>query len=230
MPTLLDLENHFSEFEYPRNEQGFTDIPMADIYAALRDAFPLGYEWRPFAVGYNPEGATYFVGTLTVRAQNSDGSLFSHTCTGAATSHFNIIDFAGLSSMALRNATLRGLGMGAAIYDSAKPEEVAPSAVISDTPAAVSPNPSPPRFNPRPSYQNNNYQQNARRSGGDYPEWTGSVKVKSGEFAGKEYRTLPDDTIEQWATSGIETAIKELNRRRASTPAGRILANSAFRR
>lgn len=194
---ISDLLNLFTVDNYPPNDSGLSEVPVEDIHAVMREKFPGGYRWEAVAAGFTADGRPFFVGNLTV---DCDG--YSHTVPGSADlpEGFGV---AGAATAAFKNACLRGLGMGEGLYQN-RPESV-----------------NEPRHAPNNTRTVPNQTYNKSRNGGGNfnRPWDGHVPVKTGDWAGTYYHDLPDDVIDQWASNGVVTAVKEQNRRRGGDTA-----------
>lgn len=169
-------------------------MPLDDILAVMREHFPGGYRWEAVTAGFSPDGKPFFVGNLSVEFNG-----VPMTVPGSADLQpgFGV---SGAATVAFKNACLRGLGMGEALYKN-KPAPVEPSRSYTTT-------------DTRREYdktRNNSGNSSHNRA------WDGKAKVKSGQWAGTDYCDLPDDVIDKWAGNGVTTAVMEQNRRRGSS-------------
>lgn len=199
--ALKDYRDVFTLEDYPPND-GRSEIPTEHVFDAMNEKFPNGYSFEPVAAGIASNGDAYFAGKLTVH--DNDGS---YTVTGSASGG---IGLAGVATLAFRNAVLRGLGMAHTIY--------AQNTYENNTEDASAPQQDTRRYGNSQgggsSQGSGSYRgRNSGSGGGNYGPWTGTAKVKSGEFEGTAYKDLPQEIIESWAEKGNNIAGLELERR-----------------
>jgi hypothetical protein len=187
---------HLDVYEETKNGKTFSMVPVDRIREFL-DTVPVNYAYHVTQSGNMGNGATYVA--ITLRVEFEDGVL---TVPGGSDSTH--IGYPGLIGEALRNAVLRGLSMGKALYEQADNETPATSTETYQNQGSLSQQTLPTNGDTSTGYT---------PTRGNRPAWDGAVKFKQGKYAGRSYSEVPDDYIEFLAGKGTETAILELERR-----------------
>jgi hypothetical protein len=241
--NLSDLKNIFSPEAFVKGEDGLSRIKSVslfyDMLSLLWETRGIAHHWEYKASGVHPvTGLAYYVGHLTLSAGES-----SCTMVGIADGDKNApeIGIAGLASLALGNAMMRGFGMAAFLYENEQSapqhyENHPPQQQYQPTQPTHQPQqtqqyqPPPQQYQQPQAPQPRGYRQQPQlNSGGGkpFPPWDGSLKVKSGDWGGTAYRDIPINILQGWANQSQpnQLAVKELQRR-----AGAPDTSSAFSR
>lgn len=195
--TLQQLINIFTREAFPADESGFSQVPYEIVFNQLNVMFPEGWESNIVSAGVEGNGNNYVAVNLTLPL--SEGKI---TRPGAADGPIGI---PGLTIMAIRNAALRGFGMGLELYE--KDEDIpAPK------PTRAASKPPKPRGK---TYGN----ENAGNVPSKYGEWTGEARLKSGKYERTKWKDLPLDYLMFLNSSGENKfAAMELSRRGVGSP------------
>ena len=189
--SLLDLRDAFTEAQYPKNEQGFSDVPPSDILDWLAQTFPHGYSWHVTGQGFTPTGYAYVTIDLTVQ---NDGMLMRVPGSAENAPDQPIqMGFSGLTLLALRNAVLRNLGAGHTLYQR-----------------------EPIHREPRPA--NKTYERSQGNNTRPAADWTGNEPVNIGKYKGTNTTwSEVEDGYLKFVTKGDKpnrNALKEIERRK----------------
>jgi hypothetical protein len=232
--NLVDI---FKEGDFPKDADGFTDVPAQAIYQALHELFPNGYREKS-REGFYPDGRPYVSYTIAV-ADPSGGPFFAEVCGYAEARPGQEMSFAGLLTMARRQALLRGLHMGHSMYAKKVTEETA-SRPLSSPPAAAS----KPAASGGSTFSGRGYSPSSGGGRGSYSgggarkpfaddgsDWTGQAKIKKAgsPYEGKAWSELPIEVVQKWASgpNPFKLAQWELARRdREATAADAAVAEA----
>lgn len=214
--SLDEVQGFFSPEEYPPDQNtGRSNVPPADIHALLNSAFD-SYSYEPTVGGITPDGKAYVGIKLTVRFADKE-----YAVSGMADGNINI---AGVLTMALANAVLRGLQAGSELPQyqpgfepPSQPQQ--PQAPYQQSPVTY-PNPGHAVSGPQ-GYQPRN-QPNNGQSGRNFGPWTGEVMCKS---KGMQWKNLHPQDLMSWAEQGNNLAKMELERRGMSPGASQAQSN-----
>ena len=188
--NLAEFRGYFSpEQYYPDPVTGRSEIPIMDILDLLSQSVD-SYKYVITAAGGFSTGEKFVCISLEITRGTK-----SYTVAGAADGTINV---AGLASMALRNAVLRGLGAGSDL----------PQYQEGFTP----PNNGHPQTNQVPQTHPGpqQYQNPQAQSGRNFGPWTGEVVIKS---RGIKWNQLPPQELMDWASKGNNLAQYEMDRR-----------------
>jgi hypothetical protein len=223
--TWAGLVDIFDESKYPVDADGFTQVPAQEIYQALASLFYNGYS-EDVHEGVCPDGRPYVRYTLEV--SDPEGGPFKARVTGYAEPKVGqTMSYAGLLTMARRQAVLRGLHMGHSMYAKTTVAETTPITHAAPTPISNAAPTSPSgngRFTPISSVTAPATRTWTPGGGGgagrkpfatDGSDWTGTAKLKSGPNVGKMWKDVPIEHIQKMASGSnpIQLAVWELERR-----------------
>lgn len=204
---LNSFVNVFTPEEYPPDEDtGRSEVPLEDIYAAVYERVD-NFVVNISQMGYRPDGGPYVGVDITLPIENGN----FHTVVGSADAKPQTVGMSGVQTIAIKNAFLRNLRMGEALYQSNTLKEEDNN---TETPAEK------PQSAPQTQRQGNS-------------RWDGELAPKQGKWAGTKYKDIPVEVLQGWAQAGISTAVAELERRGINASAGssvqKTLNNSPFR-
>ena len=201
----MNLDNFvdvFKRVDYPAGEDGFSRVPFEEILGWLNFIFGeegWSYEVTHFGTAVGNKGNVENCVAIKLTVPFNGGFISRPGMSQG------VIGMSGLICGALNNAVLRHLRAGEGLYERSEETSYAPAPRQATRPA-----PAPSRKN---VYGNPNHENTTRGNGRSYGEWTGEVKVKSGEFAGTPYADLDLNTLEKWCDGGNALALQEMGRR-----------------
>lgn len=204
---LESLVNVFTPDEYPPDEEtGRSEVPFEDILTEVYKRVN-SFSVELTQMGYRPDGGPFVGVKITIPLEEDN----IHTIVGSADSGPQM-GISGVQTLAIKNAFLRNLRMGEALYQSNTIKE-------NEKPVTAT---EPQVFTPKSQPQTNQ---------GGNKEWDGELTVKQGKWQGHKYKDLPLDLLTQWQQAGIKTASLELSRRGHNTTSSvqTTLNNSPFR-
>lgn len=133
-----------------------SDIPDTVVIAKLREiciGYGLQYSWEYRDAGrFDADGRAYFIGELVIEERDQQGTIVDRvTRCGSAEAENDQMGISGMSTVAFKNASLRGLGMAEFLYE--KDNTTFQPAPGYTPPPSANNNP-PPQYNNVPPTQN----------------------------------------------------------------------------